>query len=1132
MNRRPLRVASRGASPLGAPLSKRPEFLGADFGGPAAFRRYAAFTPAAVLWAAIFAVAVFGAAAAEDPASDSAALGVASSLATSSSSSLPPFPTLVFDHVDVNQGFSPDLVFCIHQDRRGLLWLGTMVGLVRFDGHEYVAFRNDPNDSTSLSNDDIVAIDEDAAGDLWLGTYGGGVNRYDRATGRFIRYWGEGAGMGGAGSPMAGTATAGLTTSRLVHGIVWDLEVAPDGNVYVATAAGLDWIDSKTGLIRHLLAAGDSTKSPLATYPRSIELDPLGTLWIGTEGAGLFAYDPAAGTTKTFSESEFPARVINDLMVDHQGSLWVGTRGAGLLKKSRGRAGFEAIGREGGYSENLSARAVLRVHEDDQGIVWAGTARGLDRLDPRALTVQHFPHQPGDPSTLSGTSIVALCSDRSGVLWVSCYLDGTDRLLPEGKRFARYGDDLVGPLGDAHRRVDCFLEDSRGGLWLGTMGGLGTRQSLEAPLVWRSRMIDDGESQTPDRSLLPRASIRALVEDSQGDIWVGSTAGLHRYSPKTKQFLPWRMVGKTPMQTRDVNELLLDHEGALWVGTSMGVYQLNLQTGDAVLHQFDPQNPASLGDNMILTLAEDRQHRLWAGTYQGLSRLDADRSAWTRIARDPSNAKSLINNYVFSILESRSGTLWFGTGGGLDRYEESTQTFKHFRDEDGLPSSTIAAVLEDDNGNLWVSTQRGLARLDPSTGKVIHFDGADGLQSNLFTAGAAARFSGGLLAFGGPHGYNVFRPEDIRASDFVPPIVMTRLEISGRSVRSAVDVSALQEIRLAPSERSFRAEFAALDFRVPGRQRYQFRLEGVDPGWIDADDRRTASYSGLAPGKYTLRVRGSSADGVWNEAGLALPVVVVPPFWKTRTFLLAVVLATVALALAAHQVRVRSRVKHALEIERARAEEREAVRRRAAADFHDELGHRLARIGLFSDLAIRRGDRSSPEVQDSLTRIGDEARRLAGDARDFLWALGAERGTLGDLVARLSRFGDQLFEKTEVEFNTEGFSEALEEIHLEGEDRRNLLSIFKEGMTNALRHAKCRHVRLRVTVNRESFGLTLEDDGCGFPRTVAASGHGLRNMQWRAERLLGTIQIASEPGAGTTIALTRPLGGGATRRDP
>jgi signal transduction histidine kinase len=275
-----------------------------------------------------------------------------------------------------------------------------------------------------------------------------------------------------------------------------------------------------------------------------------------------------------------------------------------------------------------------------------------------------------------------------------------------------------------------------------------------------------------------------------------------------------------------------------------------------------------------------------------------------------------------------------------------------------------------------------------------------------------------------------------------------------------------------------------------------------------------------------FEARVAAADGPPGPA-LSLPVTVLPPFWRTPAFLAAVLTLGLAAAWGAHRAAVGVRVRHAEALARARADEREAVRRAAAADFHDELGHRMARIGLFAEL-LARGGAPSDEVPSILDRIAGEARRLADESRDFFWASGSGRDTAAAVVERLESFGGELFERSGVDFRVEGTNDGLDDVELPPEARRNMLSLFKEAMTNALRHAHCREVVLRAAVEGDRLTLLLQDDGRGFRAAAARAGHGLRNMELRARRADGTLTIASEPGAGTRVALTRRV----ARRGP
>jgi signal transduction histidine kinase len=252
-----------------------------------------------------------------------------------------------------------------------------------------------------------------------------------------------------------------------------------------------------------------------------------------------------------------------------------------------------------------------------------------------------------------------------------------------------------------------------------------------------------------------------------------------------------------------------------------------------------------------------------------------------------------------------------------------------------------------------------------------------------------------------------------------------------------------------------------------------------------------------------------------------VPVVIAPPFWRTAWFAALALAAAAAAAVGAHPRRGRARGAQSEAIERAREHERDLMRRRAAAAYHDERGQRLTKIGLYSEVVRRHLAGVTPEVGAWLARIVNESKHLSDDARDFLWSLGPEGDTLHDLMTYLSDFGVELFDRTDVEFSAEGVTETMRGVALSMESRRHIGSIFKEAMNNALRHSGGRHVKLLARLSREDFEIELRDDGRGWQRTSVRAGNGLKNMELRARKIDGTIRIASSPGGGSTITLKR-----------
>ena len=993
--------------------------------------------------------------------------------------------------MSLEEGVSHNLIFCMHQDRLGFLWFGTMYGLVRHDGRSWLSYRHDPHDPTSLSNDDIVCLAEDAAGDLWIGTFGGGLNHLDRATGEFRRY-----------------LPRGPDATHRKRAMIWDLAFDRGGRLWIATFEGVERLDPATGEIESWRHRPDDPRSLSSNQARSLVVDRAGRVWVGTLDGGLNRFDAATGEFDVYlpdpeDEGSVSGRHVSDLLEDASGTLWIATQDGGLCRR-RGDDTFERIDPDGTRYANTLAL-------DRNGALWVGTAVGLRRVDPETGETTRYDHDPQDRRTLRGTNVVAILPDRSGVLWVGTYLGGLDRAAPGRRRFASYGEDLTGPRGPAHRSVHALLEDRRGTLWIGTKAGLVVSEGSEV----RRHVHDRERSDTVEPG-----PVNALLEDREGRVWVATGVGLSRYEGNGR-FRSWRHdpSDSTSLATYQLRCLVQDRDGALWVGTGAGLDRFDSETGVAEHFAHDPEDPHSLPDDTVLSLHEDRRGRLWVGTYAGLARMGPERDGFERFAQDPYDPGSLSNNYAFDFLEDEAGTLWIATAGGLHRFEESTGTFRYYTESDGLPNAVVSAILANDVGQLWLSTHRGLSLFDPRSETFTNFDRGDGLPSNLLHAGSACRRADGELLFGGLDGYVGIGSSIVEIDDDPPPIAFTAFRGVGDR-GNGFDPNFLSSIELGHRESFFTFEFAALDYRRPDRHRYAYRLEGLDDDWIEADASGIATYTNVPPGRYVFRARGATSAGVWNEEGVSIPLVVAPPFWRTAWFLALVVVAVVGSALLAHRIRVRARLSRYRELEQTRIAERDRVRRRAADDFHDELGHRLTKIGLFSEMVRRQLTNVSEDVEHYLERIIDESHHLSRDTRDFIWTLGGGN-SLRDLVLYLQRFGEDLFDRTDVLFSVRGLSDELETVELTMDSRRHLTLIFKEAMNNALRHSQCRHVELRVDTADGQFSLALGDDGKGYSGNVRGNGHGLKNMERRAQKIRGTIRIESHPGSGSTVTLTR-----------
>ena len=1017
-----------------------------------------------------------------------------------------------FEAVSYEEGVSHDLVWCLHEDRRGFVWFGTMYGLFRWDGREYVSIRHDPDDPGSLANDDIVCLDEDARGDLWIGTYGGGVSHWDREGGTFRTYGASRDGLPG-----------------LSHGIVWDLAVASDGAVWVATPIGLDRIDPATGAIRHHRHDPDDPGSLGSGPVRALAFDRDGALWVGLEGGGLDRLDPGAETflhhrAETDAEGALPGDDVSSLLVDGSGRLWIGTRDGGLALLDPGTGSFaipEVSEESGGI---LAGEVIHTLASDAQSVLWIGGPRGLLRFDPTTSSLREFRPSPDEPGALPRAQVVAILPDRAGGIWVGTYLGGLVRLPPSGSRFRQFGEELETAGGPRRRDVRALVEDLDGHLWIGTADGLLAREGCDGSLRHFARGPDDSG---------PRAAriVNCLAVDRSGDLWLGTPAGLGRVPRGGDRIRSWNPDPEddSAMAPGGVTAIVEEADGKLWVGTGGGLCLFDPATGTFERHLHDPDDEQALPDDTVLSLYRDRPGALWVGTYGGLSRRDPASGRFETFRMDPADPTSLAGNYVYCYLEGTDGTFWIGTASGLHRRREAGPGFDHWTRADGLPNDVIAGILPATDGRLWLSTQRGLVLFDPDTGAVRTFDTRDGLQSNFFRSGSCVRLASGDLVFGGIGGYNVLSPAPPSAREDALPVVLTAVRGPGIEIPRWRDPCTLPSLELGPRQDTFTLAWAAPGARRPGHVRYSYLLEGHDHDWTDGGRRAEVSYTRVHPGRYVFRVRargdgdeddpGDGGEGA-RDADLSLPVRVAPPWWGTTAFRVAALAALGAGLLGLHRLRLHRRLRHALDVERARAEERDLMRRRMAGDFHDELGHRLTKIGLFSDLLRRRLGDAPGEVLGYLDRIVREARCLSDETRDFLWSIGPGDDSLDSLVDHLAEFGRGLFE---IEFRVEGRDAVAPGQMLTMGHRRHITSIFKEAMHNSLKHANCSRVTFSVASDGSEFTLSLTDDGRGWEEepTTPSAGRGLKNMKLRAQRIDGTIRITSRPGSGSTIALTR-----------
>ena len=770
-------------------------------------------------------------------------------------------PSYSFDRLLPEHGLSSVTVYSLLQDRTGFLWVGTEAGLNRYDGYAFEVFRHDPNEPSSLASNDISFMLEDDAGQLWLATWGGGLERFDPVS-RTVQHYRRDA-----------TRPDGLEGDRVQH-----LLEDSSGVLWVGTGGtGLARFDRESGLFETFRHDPTDPRSLCQDRVWRILEDPLNILWIAT-GGGLCVFDRASETFIRYRHVAGDPQSLSDdqvrtLYVDRLGSLWVGT-GNGLNRFDRGTTSFERFeARPGG----LSHRVITAIYEDSRGTLWVGTRGGglniLDRATGQWLTLRH---DPNDPNSLSDDDIRAILEDRSGVLWIATRRGGLNKLDLKPSKFEYVGPS-PGPDGLGNAQVRAFAEDPAGRLWIGTAEGVYRGEAAG------DRLTEPGKG--PDTEFLSAEDIHHLLFSRSGDLWVAVGRDLHRLPGDGSDAVSYRHRDDAPQSLADgrVMALFEDSAGNLWVGTDAGLDRFEGQGRFQHLRVSD-RGSGSAGGESVTALCGGRDGSLWVGTaLGGLRRLDIASGRFESYFNDSSDPTSLSNNWVLALHRHASGTLWVGTANGLNELR-SDGTFRRYLQQDGLIHPQVSSILGDDEGRLWIASPRGLSRFDPSTGVFRDYFERDGLRSGPFHPGAAIARRDGVLCFGGSNGYNCFDPQRVVDNPHAPPVVLTGFESLGSRIDFGRSAWAVEDIRVSHQESFFTFELAALDFTDPQANRYRYRLEGYDRDWIEAGSRRTASYSNVAPGTYVFRARGANSDGVWSADGPEVTLSIKPPFWKTIWF--------------------------------------------------------------------------------------------------------------------------------------------------------------------------------------------------------------------------------------------------------
>lgn len=992
-----------------------------------------------------------------------------------------PEKKLSFEALTIDDGLSQGMINCITQDRFGFMWFATKDGLNRYDGYHFVIYRHNVNDKNSLADNFTTCVFEDNKGRLWVGTASQGLDLFDRATETFTHFKYDSKDSNSICGNNIVTITEnnkGVVFISTGQGVCFLNEKKNKNNktdfsftvvnksfgrLYPADN-GVVWITSDDDKLYRLTGNKENgfaskemsfyndsrnTISPgTASLVQSVVCDTMHHILFFIRNNSIIEYDERTGDYENITGNSFEIYYITQRAMYSNGSIWIPDDTRLLMFDLQNKTTSWIKANDPKY--DLMVNSTNCVYEDRSGNIWVGTSGyGLLKYNARADKFHHTDNVSVNWMRADNNENILLIRGNDGVSVFDTKTRSYIKKLPYSETNGKFSGGLV----------QAVVQDKDGSYWIAKKDLLNYNEATK-----KLESVFNGSFPFP------------IYKDSNGSIWIGTDNSFCSYNKKTKRITEYLYPVHTDNQPyRFIEAIYQQNDSIFWLGALNGLFRFNKHTKEWKQFKNNPADTSSLSYDLIFSLCAD-----------------------------PLNPQKY---------------LWIGTsGGGLNRFDYATGKFLRYSTKDGLPNDVIYGILNDDEGNLWMSTNKGLSKFTPLSGgagggRFQNYETKDGLQSNEFNRYAFCKKKDGTMFFGGVNGFNYFNPKELSNNNFKPNIAITDFKIANKPVTIYSKEKLLQKpvyltdkIVLKYKYNMISFDFAAMDFSQPGKNLYQYKLEGFDKEWIQSGTQHTATYTNLDPGTYTFQVKGSNSDGVWNEKSTSMQLIILPPWYMTWWFRTALAV----LILSAAYIFYRYRLSQALKLQ--------AVRNRIASDLHDEIGSNLSNISIFSNVAQQKA--KSIEGNTMLLQKITEYTQLSMEAmNDIVWMINARNDRFENIIIRMRSHAAEIFEAGNCTLHIY-FDEKLNDLKLNMEERKNFYLIYKEAINNIAKYAGCKDVWIDMKMNHNSIMLVIKDNGKGFNMLNGTKGNGLFNMKKRAEALNGKIKVTSNVGEGTLIELS------------
>jgi ligand-binding sensor domain-containing protein/signal transduction histidine kinase/DNA-binding response OmpR family regulator len=1025
--------------------------------------------------------------------------------------------------VSSNEGLPSDEIKKVFQDTEGFIWFATPEGLIRYDGYEFKIYSTSNYLAKGLITNNFTDIAQDSFGNLWCAT-DHGVAKLDCKTETFSffnsrsmdwksqeydlinaiavdtnnRIWIGTAGNGVLMLPQSDSKPVWFSnkTEGLNMTSNWITKVYCDSknNIWICSWEGDLTLVNIDKRIQVSWSGLNSNISFVSNSPFSIHEANNNKYWLGLWGKGIVEFKLEKNlqisqqqhiNEQIIKESPANENIVYDVDIDSEQNLWLGTPN-GVLQVKNPESKTPDIER---LSSKLTDGRVPQYEAfsvlcDNAGLIWAGTMAGVSIID--RYTKIFTPYTiPEFSNTISSQAVTAFTKDPWGRLLIGVRSFGFGSYNTETQDFTPFTQlKPYSKLNPELNTINCFFWDNSGYLWLGT---------------------------------------RYL--------------GLIKLDPKTGNSIEINATNKQfDFDAELVQDIIQDQLGNIWVGTDRGVFKIipykpvGFDNFSIVKYTNESNNPLSLSSNRISKIIEDSQHHLWISTFdKGINRLTSDIQThlpvtFQRYTVSEGYANGLTSDQVMTMFEDSQKNVWIGTaGGGLLKWTESSGEFHPIKEVKEVIGDAIFSINEDKDANLWLATNQGLTMVNFAQKQPRYncFKQINGLQSNNFIKGAVYRDREKRLYFGGNKGFNYFDPQTVNANPFIPPVGITEIRVMNQTHEIP---NANESLILSHTENSFSVTFSALSFSQPLSNKYATKLQGVDDEWRTTDaSMRTVTYANLKPGNYTLYIKASNSNGIWNTTPQTLKITVNPaPYATWWAFTIYFIIIVSALFYVIYKERKNTQIKQALEIEHLEHEKSEKLIRLKKQLFANISNEFITPLNILSVFIENWKQKKAVPLPQDLTLAQRNINRLIRFNKQFLYystaefnqiSLSVEQSDLQTLANDICDSFNLLMDKKEIDFTKE----------INFNDRQVWFDVEKIDIIlyNILSHT----VKSTAAHGSISFKLTLQTEQDGDYASFNISNTGIHPADENEKALWDTKQDGNDFSGtfGIGLAITQQM---------